>query len=183
MVIPFPEVAASTPNNLGRSATVGTPPELPPDAVVAAPPPAAVVAAPPDAVVAAPPPDAVVALVPLPELSPPHAASTLGARATAAPAAPSRVSTCRRVTRPWCSGRPGSISAILMCSLCRYRRNRRVARAGGGRRDPRGGPDGRGRRSPSLAPFLPHVVLPLVDALPLTNHGPWMARDPDRQRS
>src|SRR4051812_37992511 len=125
MVMPLPEAAASTPNNLGRSATVGTPPELPPpDAVVAAPPPEAVVAAPPDAVVAAPPPDAVVALVPLFELSPPHAASTLGASATAAPAAPSRVSTCRRVTRPWWTGRPGSISAILLCSLCRGRTDR-----------------------------------------------------------
>src|SRR3954464_5937276 len=114
MVMPFPEVAASTPNSLGRSATVGTAPELPPpDAVVAAPPPDAVVAAPPDAVVAAPPPDAVVALVPLPELSPPHAASTLGASATAAPAAPSRVSTCRRVTRPSWTGRVGSFSAIV----------------------------------------------------------------------
>ena len=54
---------------------------------------------------------AVVAVL-LPELSLPQAARTLGVNATAAPAAPRRVSTCRRVTRPWCTGRSGSMSVI-----------------------------------------------------------------------
>ena len=59
-----------------------------------------------------PPPDAVVAVLLLLELSLPQAARTLGASATAAPAAPRRVSTCRRVTRPSCTGRCGSFSVI-----------------------------------------------------------------------
>src|SRR5437762_1742269 len=98
------------PRSVGRSATVGVAPEPPPDAVVA-PPPEAVVAAPPEAVVAAPP-EAVVAALFLLELSPPQAARTLGARATAAPAAPRWVNTCRRVTRPSCTGRSESFSVI-----------------------------------------------------------------------
>src|SRR5689334_22481311 len=109
--MPLPAVAASTPSRVARSATVGVAPELPPLAAVVAAPPEAVVALPPDAVVAEPPPDAVVAELLL-LLSLPQAARTLGASATAAPAAPSRVSTCRRVTRPSCTGRCGSFSVI-----------------------------------------------------------------------
>src|SRR6478609_6133195 len=110
--MPLPAVAASTPSRVARSATVGVAPELPPLAAVVAAPPEAVVALPPDAVVAEPPPDAVVAEPLLLELSLPQAARTLGASATAAPAAPRRVSTCRRVTRPWCTGCCGSMSVI-----------------------------------------------------------------------
>src|SRR5690348_14454664 len=106
MVMPLPAVAASTPRSFPRSATVGVAPELPPEAVVAAPP-LAVVAAPPDAVVAEPPLAVVVAEPLLLELSLPQAARTLGATATAAPAAPRRVSTCRRDTPPFCTGRCG----------------------------------------------------------------------------
>src|SRR3954470_20518675 len=97
--MPLPAVAGSTPSRAPSWSIVGMAPELPPDAVVAAPPDAAVVAAPPEAVVAGPP-DAFVADLLPPELSPPQAARMLGARATAAPAVPNRVSTCRRVTRP-----------------------------------------------------------------------------------
>src|SRR5689334_599803 len=109
--MPLPDVAASTPRRAPSWSTVGMAPELPPlAAVVAAP---DVVAAPPDAVVAEPPPlAAVVALPLLLELSLPQAASTLGAIATAAPAAPRRVNTCRRLTRPCCTGRSGSFSVI-----------------------------------------------------------------------
>src|SRR3954469_24509909 len=110
MDMPFPEVAACRPSGGERSLSAGPPPGLPPLAAVVAAPPEAVVAAPPDAVVAAPP-EAVVAEV-LPELSPPQAARMLGARATAAPAVPRRVSTCRRVTPPLCAGATGSMSVI-----------------------------------------------------------------------
>src|SRR6478609_5284139 len=132
--MPLPAVAASTPSRVARSATVGVAPELPPLAAVVAAPPEAVVALPPDAVVAEPPPDAVVAELLL-LLSLPQAARTLGASATAAPAAPRRVSTCRRVTRPWCTGRCGSFSVIptAPCVVAEYparhvQRNSRRAR-------------------------------------------------------
>src|SRR3954452_3109075 len=112
MVMPLPAVAASTPSSVARSATVGVAPELPPLAAVVAAPLAAGVAEPRAAVVAEPPPDAVVAVLLLLELSPPQAARTPGASATAAPAAPRRVNTCRRVTRPPCTGRCESFSVI-----------------------------------------------------------------------
>src|SRR3954471_22469446 len=113
--MPLPDVAASTPSNPARSATVGVPPEPPPAAVVAEPL-AAVVADPLAAVVADPPPDAVVAVLLLLELSLPQAASTLGATATAAPTAPSRVSACLRVTRP-CTGR-SALSSVIPTAPC-----------------------------------------------------------------
>src|SRR5215212_3127016 len=115
--MPLADVPGSTPSSVARSVTAGTAPELPPDAVVAAPA-DAVVAAPPDAVV--PPPADVVAVPLLLALSLPQAARMLGATATAAPAAPRRVSTCRRVTRRWWTGCSGSISGIRL-PFCRGR--------------------------------------------------------------
>ena len=122
-------------------------------------------AAPPDAVVAEPPPDAVVAVLLL-ELSLPQAARTVGASATAAPATPRRVSTCRRVTRPSCTGRCGSFSVIptAPCVVAEYparhvQRNSRRARF---TRSTRSG------RHPMSDPSraVEHAVFPLCVALP-----------------